>query len=149
MGKWYGSLQNRLEENRQYVPEIKVGTGVTEYMWSDRKAYEVTKVIDQKHVYIRQYRHVATGEPMSNEWKLVSDPDLPELYLTKRGKYWYRTSTWTREDLQKYIKSPEDRLHLVLSGFDPDVIEAKGKQTKYIRMNVSFGVADYHYDYSF
>lgn len=27
--KWYGSLDNRVEENRQYCDEIKVGTGVT------------------------------------------------------------------------------------------------------------------------
>ena len=36
--KWYGSLNNRLEENRQFCEKIEVGTGVTEYMYSDRKA---------------------------------------------------------------------------------------------------------------
>ena len=34
-------------------------------------------------------------------------------------------------------------------GFDLDVIRNKGKQSKYHRKNVSFGVAEYYYDYSF
>lgn len=46
--KWYGSLNNRLEENKMFCEEIKVGTGLTEYFYSDRHPYEVVKVIDQK-----------------------------------------------------------------------------------------------------
>lgn len=147
--KWYGCVQNRLEENRQFVPEITVGTGVTEYFWSDRVAYEVTKVIDQKHVYIRRYDHRLAGEPMTNQWDLISNPENPELYLTKRGKYWYKTATWTAEDLDKYATTRDCLMRLAMDGFNVDVIREKGKQTRYHRMNVSFGRAEYYYDYSF
>ena len=46
--KWYGSLNNRIEENRMFTDEIKVGTGVTKYSWSDRDAYEVVEVEDTR-----------------------------------------------------------------------------------------------------
>ena len=60
--KWYGSIDNRIEEGKQFVNEIKVGDGVTEYLWSDRKAYEVVDVKDQKHITIREYDHKLKGE---------------------------------------------------------------------------------------
>ena len=50
---WYGSIDNRFEEGRTYG-EIKVGTGVTEMCYSDRHAYEVVEVIDEKHLVIRR-----------------------------------------------------------------------------------------------
>lgn len=157
---WYGSVQNRLEENRQFCDEIKVGTGMTEYSWSDRDAYEVIEVKSQKNVIVRKYdhRHVGDGQ-MDNSWELISNPDNPTYELTKRGKYWYYTNTWTAEEVESTIahykeKDPingeaEVLLHLALGGFDIDRIRTKGKQTKYRRANVSFGVANYYYDYSF
>ena len=147
--KWYGSINNRLEENRMFTDEIKVGTGVTEYFYSDRHAYEVIAVQDQKHVAIREYDHKMKGQDgwTSNNWELVSNPDNPTLDLVKRGKYWYSTRTVTREEYEEY--DDREKLRAVVGGFDPDQILAKGKQTKYYKMNVSFGVADYYYDYSF
>ena len=85
----YGSLTNRLEEDRQFCDEINVGTGMTEYFWSDRKAYEVVEVTDQKHIKVREYAHECIGGPYSNEWKLTSDPTKPVREMVKRGKYWY------------------------------------------------------------
>lgn len=52
--KWFGSLTNRLDEGHTFTDEIKVGTGVTEMCYSDRHAYEVVKVIDDKHLLIRR-----------------------------------------------------------------------------------------------
>lgn len=118
MSKWYGSLQNRLEENRMFCKAIEVGTGVTEYSWSDRHPYEVVEVRDQKHVVVRELGHRPVGEPMSNDWELFSDPTKSTRCLVKWGKYWY----WT-------------------SGF--------GKGVSRSRANVSFGTAQYYYDYSF
>lgn len=112
--KWYGSLDNRLEENRMFTEVIEVGTPLTEYLWSDRHAYEVVEVKDQKHVKVREYEVKLAGEPFSNQWDYISDPNKPVRELEKRGKYWY----WVTDS---------------------------GK----VRTNVSFGVADYYYDYSF
>ena len=151
--KWYGSVTNRIEENRQYVPSIEVGTGVTEYLYTDRHPYEVTKVIDQKHVYIRPMGYKCVGGAYSNDWELYSLPDDPEIYLTKRGKYWYETTTLTPDearDLVKKYKAGEHGAYLrcCMAGFDVENIALSGKKkTLYKRMSVSFGKAEYYYCY--
>ena len=151
MAKWYGSVNNRLEEGRQFCPVIEVGTGMTEYGWSDRTAYEVTAVRDQKHVTVRRlgHRHVGTG-CMDNNWELVSDPANPERDMVKVGEVWYWTNTITAADLVQ-LEAEDDcaLLRLAVGGWDADKIRAKGKQTKRWKANVSFGVAEYYYDYEF
>lgn len=144
---WYGSLNNRLEENKMFCKTIEVGMGVTEYFYSDRRAYEVIEVKDQKHVSIREYDHKLAGEPMSNDWELVSNENNPIINLVKRGNYWYRTKTATLEQVNSTDAGV--RLWVALNGFDIEKIRKNGKQTKYTKMNVSFGVADYYYDYEF
>lgn len=143
----YGSFQNRMMENNQFCPEITVGTGVTEFHYTDRDAYEVIAVKDQKHVTIRKYDHKLAGEPMSNDWKLISNENNPSIELVKRGKYWYSKVTATIEDVES--EDEHRRFWVALVGFDVDKIKEKGKQTKYFKKNVSFGIADYYYDYSF
>lgn len=143
---WYGNLNNRLEEGKQFCEEIKVGTGVTEYFYSDRRAYEVVEVKDQKHIAIREYDHKAIGTSMSNTWKLISNPSKPIIKLTKRGNCWYKEKTATIEDLNS---DDAMRRLWVCMNFDCDKIREKGKQTKYTKMNISIGVADYYFDYEF
>lgn len=148
MSRWYGSVNNRIEENNMFCDEIKVGTGMTEYRWSDREAYEVIEVKDQKHVTVRKYDHKLKGDAFSNDWELISNEDNPTYDMVKRGNYWYSTLTVTREYLLSH-DTPETRLNLVLAGFDPKIVIEKGKQTKYTKRNVSFGIAEYYYDYEF
>ena len=145
---WYGSVHNRLEENRQFCDEIKIGTGVTEYLYSDRHPYEVIDVVDQKHVYIRELDHKLIGEPYSNDWELISNENNTVYYLTKRGKYWYKTITVTDDILEPEI-SVETMLFLAHNGINEDDLRNRKKITRYHRMNVSFGHASYYYDYSF
>lgn len=145
--KWYGNINNRLEEGRQWVDEITVGTGVTEYHYSDRTALEVIEVRDQKHIVVREYDHKLKGEAYSNDWELISNPNNPSYLLTKRGNYWYWTNTVTAAEYDSY--DWEKQLRIALGGFDPDIIRTKGKQTKYRRANISIGKADYYYDYEF
>lgn len=160
MSRWYGNIMNRLEENHDRVGEITVGTGMTEYSWSDRHAYEVVAVRDQKHVSVRELGHKHVGEAFSNDWELFPDETKPVRDMVKRGKYWYWTSTVTIDDLPEEPGTDfgsgidnhqygEQMIRLMVAGFDPEVIRAKGKQTKMYRANVSFGVADYFYDYEF
>ena len=151
--KFYGSYINRIQENNQFCEEIKVGTGMTEYSYSDREAYEVIAVKDQKHVTVRKYDHIAIGEPMSNNWKLVSNENNSIMNLVKRGNYWYSEIIVTAEQLEKEMvngKLPfEKAVYLAVNGFDIEYIKTKGFQKKYHKVNVSFGIADYHYDYEF
>ena len=150
---WYGSLQNRIEENRQLVDEIKVGTGMTEYSWSDRHAYEVISVKDQKHVTVRELSHRHIGDvEMDNNWELFSDENNKTMELAKRGNYWYSVSTWTADILDKLDDSNEGiriRLALAMNGIEIEKLRAKGEIKKYHRVNVSFGRTDYHFDYEF
>lgn len=153
--KWYGSLNNRLEENRQFCEEIKVGTGVTEYFYSDRHAYEVVAVKDQKHISIREYDHKPIGEPMSNTWELISNESNHVYNLVKRGNYWYNEIVATIQDLEEYERAYANRENIELqlwwcnNGFDADYIRQHGCQKRYHKKNISIGIADYHYDYEF
>ena len=147
--KLYGNLMNRLGEDKQYCPTIEVGTGMTEYGYSDRHAYEVVEVRDQKHVSVRRLDHKAKHVgAMDNEWELISNPDAPVCDMVKVGDYWYWTSTLTAEQLAT-VTDDYELLRLAVAGWDLDKVRAKGKQTKRTRAKVSFGVADYYYDYEF
>ena len=147
--KLYGNLMNRLEEGRQFVPEIKVGDGVTEYFYSDRKPYEVIEVRDQKHITIRKMDHKNIGEAFENKWELISNENNPVYDLEKRGEVWYFTNTWTWDEIKDRLSDIEFQIHLALGGFDAEKIQQKGKQTKRVKANISIGRADYYYDYEF
>ena len=146
MTKLYGSINNRLEENKMFCDEIKVGTGVTEYSWSDREAYEVIKVYDQKHVVIRKYDHKLIGEAFSNNWELISNEENPEIELVFRYNAWYSMTTWTQEDVDKIIA--RDGYFLDWNGVQ-EKLKKKSVVKTYKKMNISFGIADYYYDYEF
>ena len=154
--QWYGSLNNRVDENRMFCDEIKVGTGVTRYSWSDRHAYEVVAVKDQKHVSIREYDHKRPDDgkdySYSNDWVLVSNENNPITNLTKRGKYWYSTVSITPEEAKEILDGDDMDAKLWACHCDfnlSEIVESGKAKTKYHRWNVSFGVADYYYDYEF
>ena len=144
-----GGFFNRMLENKEYSEEIKVGTRLTEFHYSDRDVYEVIEVQDQKHVVIRQMTAVAIGEPMSNTWELKSDENNPTFRLTKRGAYWYFTNTVTAEQYEERKDDVHFRLACAHLGITETGLKRKGKVTRYQRANVTFGMADYYYDYSF
>ena len=138
--KFYGNLSNRLDENKMYCEEIKVGTLVTIYHYSDRKAYEVVEVVDQKHVFIREYKAIAKGKAMSNQWELISDETKPIIELKFRYNQWNKVNKYTEKYL---IDSPIQDPVIVKQ------IKAKGFCNEYNPINISFGIADYYYDYEF
>lgn len=155
-GKWYGSINNRIEENRQFCDEIKIGTGVTEYSWSDRHPYEVTEVKDQKNVAIRPMKHERPADnkdhSYTNTWVLISDENAPVIWITRRGNYWYSKQVCTPELAKEIMDGEdiEDKMWLCANGFIAEDIIRSGKaKTKFNRMNLSFGKAEYYYDYEF
>ena len=154
--RWYGSLNNRVEENRMYCDTIEVGTGVTEYSWSDRHPYEVAEVKDQKNVAIRPMiaERPKDGKDYSytNKWVLRSDENAAVIWVTKRGKYWYSKSQITPEEAREILDGNDidAKLWACHNDFDLEQIIADNKiKTKLHRMNLSFGVAEYYYDYEF
>ena len=145
--KLYGNLINRLYENQNDIPEITVGMGVTEYMWSDRNAYEVTKVVNQKDVFIRRYEAKNVGSGYGdNTWELISNPDGAEIEVVYRYGSWYRKDVATKEWYDKRMK--EDGYCLIGTDREKEILE-KGVSVRYDKMKLRFGVADYYYDFEF
>ena len=157
MGRWYGSVINRIEENRDRVAEIKVGTPMTEYFWSDRNAYEVVEVTDQKHIKVRQYDVKPTkgSLPMSNEWDYISNPDNPVKPMVRRGKWWFYDNSFETADVLKYLENATDmekwsmEFKLAQNGLTKEDLQNRKVIHRYSKANVSFGVRDYYYDYEF
>ena len=146
--KWYGSIINRIEENQKDIPTIEVGMGVTEYLWSDRNAYEVTKVINQKDVFIRRYDAKNIGSGFGdNTWELISNPNAKEREIVYRYNNWYEKLVYTKELMDKMEK--QDGIVWLSEDIVKDIKE-KGQAIRYNKMNkLRFGVADYYYDFEF
>lgn len=124
--KWYGSLTNRCEENHKLVDKIKVGDGVTEYLWSDRVPYEVTKVIDQTHIFIRPMDYERTdnnGMSECQDYKYISNPNRKELEMRFKYNHWYEIQHYTDKEGKPHRRS--------------------------IKMNITIGVMERYYDFSF
>lgn len=64
MGKvWYGSIANRIDEGKNFTKrELRVGDDITMYYWSDRTCYYITKVVNQKNIFVHKYEVVADQE---------------------------------------------------------------------------------------
>ena len=155
MSKWYGSLNNRLEENKQFVKEIKVGDGVTEYYWSDREPYEVIAVKDQKHITIRRLDAKRIDDRGMSEWQdyeYTSNPEGVTYNLAKRGDYWYAVAEITPDEAKRILDNDDidGKLWACNLGFNLQEIVEKGKVKRaYFRKNISIGKAEKYYDFSF
>ena len=85
--QFYGSLQNRMAEGKTYG-EIKVGVGVTEMCYTDRHAYEIVEVIDEKHILIRRCKATRidnNGMSECQEYKYELEP-YKETLITEELK---------------------------------------------------------------
>lgn len=121
--KYYGSLNNRLEENQMFVDEIKVGDYATIYYYSDSHAYEVIEVKDQKHVTIRRLKAIRiddNGMSDAQIYKYESDPNGHVMNLSFRHGAW-------RHQVQAWFET----------------------KPHWAKENISFGIASEYFDYSF
>lgn len=162
--KLYGSLQNRLVEGRDFTNGgIKVGTGVTEVLYSDRHAYEVIAVKDQNHFTIRRMKATPTGEYMSNTWKLESDETQPTYDIERINGVFYEVNYLTKEQVMKRaekalkevfvpgtsIEKAIDYVTMYLTEKQKERV-LNGKQVKLkSKMNITIGIQEEYYDYSF
>ena len=159
MSKWYGNLTNRLEEGRA-VPEIKVGTDITMYLWSDRNCYYVTEVISQKEIKVKRYHvcadHDKEGGMGHQNWvyfKTVSErnaylkkyhPEIDYPEIDETEEVWaYRYGKWMR----KYTLTEEN----YCTDRELKSLQTKGYYNRFYDLsgNVSFGVRNYYYDWEF
>lgn len=164
--KFYGCLTNRLEEGKQFVDEIKVGTGVTEYYYSDRKPFEVIEVITQQHIIIRELdskRIDNNGMSDAQSYEYISNEKNPKYELVLRNGIWFKVyeinkNTWlaraeqmvkensfkTCDAAYRYIKAMAG-----LTDKQYEKVELGKSVKKYIKMNISIGFANKYHDYTF
>lgn len=163
--KLYGSISNRLKEGHNWEGELKVGTRLTEYLWSDKHAYEITRVVDQKHIFIRSLKAVRTdnnGMSECQDYRFESDESLPEYELMFKYGKWKKVRRYNYKDVQERarlfveegnIKTYEAALAYVLRGMPENEINKLKSGKDVLRYsdfnNISFGVAEEYFDYSF
>ena len=137
--KWYGSINNRIDENKMYCDKIEVGTKMTEYSWSDRKPYEVVEVVDQKHVFVRELDHKYIGNNhMDNNWELISNPDNKIQEMKFRYNKWnFVQKVSPTFDISKMIII-NDKLFKAIQ----KAKETNKEQEIYYQTQVSFGIAE-------
>lgn len=171
---WYGNLSNRLEEGRNFTGrEIKVGDDGTMYMYSDRHPFYVVGVENQKRIKVREYYHCADhdkdGGMGHQDWMLFKTWDEWNDYLSrffpehhKSGDHrdepepqtWvFRYGKWMREVICTKPKEfdPESGLFSYMTERDKASVAKNGYYKRYYPLSggVSFGKADYYYDWEF
>ena len=153
--KWYGSLDNRIDENKMYCDEIKVGTYVTKYGYTDRDVYEVVDVVNQEHVFVREMNakridNNGMSDAQTYEYSSVQDGHIYELKLTKYG--WKQVNEYG----QAYIDMFDNKQYgwwfvdmKLLERVRKAVAQGKTVKRMGLKWNISFGVADKYFDFSF
>ena len=162
MSKWYGNVNNRLEEGRNYTGrEIQVGDNITEYLWSDRHCYYVTAVENQKRIKVKPYivvhDHSKEWYMGNQDWVYFKSVEEADAYLRQFGKSYtanvsdeetwvFRYGKWMTEFRHDEMRYPDayskrEREHFAKHGWFNTYHDLSGK--------VSFGVCDYYYDWEF
>ena len=163
MSKWYGSIDNRLEEGRNFTGrEIRVGDDITMYHYSDRTCYYVTEVIDQKRIKVKRWYtcadHSKEGGMGHQNWlyfRSVQEMhdylsqffDYPEVTWVDSEMTWvYRYNKWMQEHFVEHLEHPALYTEKQRKSF-----EKNGYLKFYTPLNgkISFGVRDYYYDWEF
>lgn len=84
----YGSITNILYGYIESPPPY-IGQGATEILWTDRHAYEVIAILDDRHIIVRRMNAKLKGEYLNQEYELTSDPNgkCVNLFRKKNGQW--------------------------------------------------------------
>lgn len=167
--KLYGSLNNRLDENKKYCKEIEVGTYATKYYYTDREAYEVVEVIDQNHIKIRRLNAIRidnNGMSDCQDYRFESDLNNPIEELKVVRNKWNEVYTYAplevlkeraKEDFRPEARTEKNIMNMVRwycigmteKQWEKYLAGQNVKVYKKLDCGISFGVADEYYDYCF
>lgn len=148
--KLYGSLTNRVEEGKNYTHrDIKVGDDITMYYWSDRTCYYITRVVDQKHIFVRKYRIIADKEKEGGighqNWLYFKTEKECNEYLKKFGDG-YNGEVYESDEEEWVLRYGKWNRVYRKNGWTGEPLE----KPKYEHLQpISFGVKDYYYDWEF
>ena len=167
---------NRIEEGHIFGDDktIKEGMDITMYFYSDRDCYYVSRVTDQKHIFVKRY-HVVADRSKNNEmghqnWLYFKTLKEQNAYLNSygpntypldpieneeeewvfRNNSWKRASRWTLEQIEA-AKKNHLPFYIELSDKETQKL-AEGKEiVKYHKLsgNVSFGIREHYHDWEF
>lgn len=146
-----GSIINRLNENRNFLNgEIKEGTDITQYHYSDRTCLYVDKVIDQKHLLVKPYHvcadHSKPGGQGHQNWLYFKSLKEHNEYLN--GLHLMLDGREIRYNENPVEPEPEEWVFRYNHWYR--VIRHGQDKPRYVRVgNISFGVREYYYDWEF
>jgi hypothetical protein len=164
-----GSFFNQMMSNNRTVPVV--GMGATQMFYSDRECFEVVEVsADGKSARLQYLDAVAkkSGQPYgSQEWDLVpTDRYVTVVWRQNAWRTVGRKIEFTKEFRKQceaegiqyignHIRKTNPELNAAIWGtegepFPQNVVEGYTREAKvYEKINIIFGVKDYHYDFSF
>lgn len=161
MSKWYGNLNNRLEEGQNFTGrEIRVGDDITEYLWSDRRCYYVSEVESQKRIKVKPY-YVCADKSKAygmghQDWLYFKDMREFDKYCNiSRKEEEYDTIDHTETWVFRYNKWMKEfkvtDVHFCETDREWKQFNEKGYFITYgsLTGKVSFGVRDYYHDWEF
>jgi len=155
-----GSFFNYLMSHNSSVP--KVGKGATLLYYSDRHAYEVIEVDEnKKKVVLQKYQPTPFFKEMTDsqsyEYKELTNQKLTLYYKWGSWKYKFLKTVFTDEAKKKYGEMGP-KLHEAYKAaggeyigcFVGTIIPGFTKQvTEWCTVNVLFGAKEEYYDFSF
>ena len=170
MSRWYGSVNNRIREGKNYLQrELKVGDDITMYLWSDRLCFYITDVVNQKHIKVQRYQVCADHSKESG----IGHQDWLYFKTTKEYNEYINSRSILKDKLPTDVKEPEPENWVFRYGKWKEMITLNIKDTPKVYMNmtdkqkkdfeegkdvhiykdllgsISFGVREYYYDWSF
>lgn len=157
-----GSFFNQIMSNNSTIPVV--GQGATEMHYSDRGVYEVISVSKcGKEVQLEQLNAIAAlpNSPIGHQnWKF--EPTGQFLTVVWRNNAWkrkFRAVHFTKAFAEahkgcvSYARKLTEQQRIAVYGGEvhpQNAVEGITEEvTRYSKMNLLFGVKDYHYDWSF
>jgi len=162
LGSETGSFFNHLMSNSPALPNVKVGA--TKLHWTDRTAYFVLSVSeDKKQCKIQRAKAIRadkSGMSECQDYRYEKDPNNPVIELVYRYNNWYEkfegvdyTKSFEKK-LNQGLVSEEERKSCF--GFDEDgysfLKEVQGKterKARYSKISIDFSGMNEYYDFSF
>ncbi|MFV0536818.1 MAG: hypothetical protein ACK5M3_05520 [Dysgonomonas sp.] len=148
-----GSFINMLMSSNSSIPEV--GKGATVLLWTDRHAYEVMKVSDdKKRVVIQRYepeRIDNLGMSESQDYKYEKLNDFEHIVVWRHGAWRFERDELKVLDEDYFYSRPRKEIE---ASYDENgiMIHQEGLTKwvkKYYKVNIIFGVKREYYDYSF
>lgn len=87
--RWYGSITNRINEERPSVVPM-VGMGATAFLWSDRHAYTVSKILSRTRLALtpdKVTKWSENGDGYGEEFETVPTAQEQIVRLCSDGKW--------------------------------------------------------------